>query len=1155
MSQGFEQFELLSLEGKGATSTVWLAKHRPTGERIAIKVLTLSKALEPKTFRRFRQEVQRTARLIHPGIIRLYDQGVLERDYSTPGEGLLEKGRPYFAMQWVPDGALDQHMNTLDWPRCRSILLSLLEALSVAHARGIIHRDLKPGNVLMGKNGPILSDFGIAFALDETDGKDGENVLGTPHYMSPEQAQRQSHKFSPSTDLYALGCMAFKMVCGYPPFPNTDWLEVLVSHVRSPFPEITPRFPIPSGVAEWIKKLTKKNPVNRFEFAADAAFALLACDHNTQLIEPETKVGSVCPPEETDDTIMAPPAFIPIDEAAWHERSPGDTFHPPIPTTWHPPHQAQPKQQLTGLGMNLFAFSKAPFTGRHGERDHLWNVLKNLDGHMRTTIIKSPRGRGKTALIRWFSQRAHELGAARVLHAEHQLPNTENCGIKGMLERSLGISGVAPSKQIKHLASRFGLQQEDPRIEGMLALLDAESTFSSIESSVALLSNYERFESMAQVLELLTRDRPLILALDDLQWGSETLAFILHLTARWSHLPVFAVAGFRTGELGNERQEHHIRMLLGTLIRQSNVESLHLEPLSDEFCSALVQSRLSLHRDSLNRLMSLTEGEPLYAEQLVRQWIEDRELQAGAEGYRLQAGAMIRMPRSLQDLFEKRLSQVIGQMGPGHLETVQIAATLGRRFAISEWANACRIAGFEAELDTLDRLVEAQLLEELDGSAFRFSQLLFREDLIRGLSQTDFWVLCNSACAEATMPLASQESERVATYLLAAKRDAEAVPLLARAATLQRTRGNYGRSMTLLARQARALRTVRKPRISEAWTALRAEWAAVNRVQGRSKKAERYASLASNTAEHYGFQEAFARAQLTLGFLKQNSEGPRAAIPFFTRGLDAASRVQDLELQVLMRQALTKVHQRVGDIKAAERHIKATLELLADGEYWADRDQRRTRFRAGSLLDLAKTLSTRGRPGEVLKVARRAEKTAKRSGSRFLMGVAANVQGMALKDLDRFEDAFSSLERAADIWEQIGNMDAHVARFNGALVLSQLSRFPEAIAQAEASIEAFQRSGHVALAKTARAQSFGCYLGHDKSVMRDTLLAEIEELEDGARLEPDTMRILLKAFDHPTGLPKAQGARLLDIVEAGARRTARKNLARKVVELRAEMSR
>ena len=71
--------------------------------------------------------------------------------------------------------------------------------------------------------------------------------------------------------------------------------------------------------------------------------------------------------------------------------------------------------------------------------------------------------------------------------------------------------------------------------------------------------------------------------------------------------------------------------------------------------------------------------------------------------------------------------------------------------------------------------------------------------------------------------------------------------------------------------------------------------------------------------------------------------------------------------------------------------------------------------------------------------------------------------------------------------------------------------------------------------------------------MRDTLLAEIEELEDGARLEPDTMRILLKAFDHPTGLPKAQGARLLDIVEAGARRTARKNLTQKVSELRAQM--
>src|SRR5262245_24170105 len=133
-------------------------------------------------------------------------------------------GSPFLAMELANVGSLREHATPVDYPSVRHLLLQLLDALAHAHARGVLHRDVKPGNVLifeddLGRRAVKLADFGLAHALGRCP-VDGElsATAGTPTYMAPEQHQGAWREFGPWTDLYALGCTAFRLVQGRPPF-------------------------------------------------------------------------------------------------------------------------------------------------------------------------------------------------------------------------------------------------------------------------------------------------------------------------------------------------------------------------------------------------------------------------------------------------------------------------------------------------------------------------------------------------------------------------------------------------------------------------------------------------------------------------------------------------------------------------------------------------------------------------------------------------------------------------------------------------------------------------------------------------------------------------------------------------------------------------
>ena len=266
--------------GRGGMAEVWSGVHAAQGVPVAVKVMTGERARNPVYRAAFRNEVQSVASLDHPGIVMVFEHGEIGPETDEASRGLLPAGSPYLAMELSEGGTLASlPVDDWTWNEARQVLRALLDALAHAHARGVVHRDLKPTNVLVfGGGGAVprlkLADFGLAQAFERQTNPDSTGfVCGTPSYMAPEQLRGEARDYGPWTDLYSLGCLAWALVTGQPPFA-----AVLIQLVRLQLeeepPPFAPLFPVPAGLEAWMRRLLAKDPGRRFLQAADAAWAL-----------------------------------------------------------------------------------------------------------------------------------------------------------------------------------------------------------------------------------------------------------------------------------------------------------------------------------------------------------------------------------------------------------------------------------------------------------------------------------------------------------------------------------------------------------------------------------------------------------------------------------------------------------------------------------------------------------------------------------------------------------------------------------------------------------------------------------------------------------------------------------------------------------------
>ncbi|CAM2007560.1 Non-specific serine/threonine protein kinase [Acanthopleuribacter pedis] len=311
--------------GEGAMGLVYEAFDTTLNRKVAVKILPLNQNKDGKAVKRFQREAQMAGALQHPNIIAVFDIGFFEEV-------------PYFTMALMEGGSLEERLEQgLDWVESCRIIRDLADAVDYANRKGVIHRDIKPANVMFdGQGTATLVDFGIARVVDQAKLTATQAMLGTPYYVSPEQATGGT--IGPPSDLYSLGSLFFQMLTGRPVFQADNSLQVIFKHIKETPPRPRSFRPeLPAALDDIVLKLLQKDPKKRYQSGGRLVRDLEAqfpeiFGHRDLTAEEHTKTWSGVDLEGSDletDPSVYQEAMRSIDEAAIPETA--DTGETPAP--------------------------------------------------------------------------------------------------------------------------------------------------------------------------------------------------------------------------------------------------------------------------------------------------------------------------------------------------------------------------------------------------------------------------------------------------------------------------------------------------------------------------------------------------------------------------------------------------------------------------------------------------------------------------------------------------------------------------------------------------------------------------------------------------------------------------------------------------------
>jgi formylglycine-generating enzyme required for sulfatase activity/tRNA A-37 threonylcarbamoyl transferase component Bud32 len=259
---GLGDYEVLEVLGRGGMGIVYQARHRELHRVVAIKMI-LGGAAGRGEISRFLREAEAVAQLEHPNIVQIHEIG-------------RHLGQPYFSLEYIGGGTLDQKLRETALPpdEAARLLVPVARAIHYAHGQGIVHRDLKPANILLTTDGlPKIGDFGLAKRVTDDSGLTQSGaILGTPSYMAPEQALGSGPGISPAVDVYGLGAVLYELITGRPPFKAAravDTLMQVVSEDPVPPRQLQPK--LPRDLETICLKCLQKAPANRYASALEVA--------------------------------------------------------------------------------------------------------------------------------------------------------------------------------------------------------------------------------------------------------------------------------------------------------------------------------------------------------------------------------------------------------------------------------------------------------------------------------------------------------------------------------------------------------------------------------------------------------------------------------------------------------------------------------------------------------------------------------------------------------------------------------------------------------------------------------------------------------------------------------------------------------------------
>ncbi len=763
-------FEVGEEIGRGGMGAVYRARHESDEVDVALKVLS---AIQPGMEHMFDLEVQAMARLNHSSIAMVVDAGRLEDAAAQSLSAPLNS--PWIAMEFIPGKELAELRGELSWPEIRDFALGVLDALAHSHSLGVIHRDIKPQNIIIertveGRVAPKLVDFGIALPIEELELEGGDisdkAVAGTPRYIAPEQVMADWAIQGPPTDLYSLACVIWELTTGRPPFKGGSAFVVMLLHLNQPPPAYEPNVAVPLGLEGWLRRLMEKKPMERYRRAADAAYAL-------------RQLGDVvvATDEEATEVDDDQPFAAASAQSGWNSAY----ERPPIPAS--PRKREGSSITLVGSGLGLVGLRTMPLVGRRAERAALWQALMDADRTEapQAVVLRGPAGVGKSRLAEWFSRHADEVGGAQVLRVMHSENGGAADGLAPALVRHLRCKGLTPEKSLEFverwLSDRMGVVPR-PLVDSLFAIVTAG--YGEVNSSAFFVEPSERHRIFSQLIDVFCRERPVVLWIDDAQWGREAVELAHHLMTAHRQYPVVIVL-----TLMDEVEETAAERRVVELGEMGQL--LTIGALAQEEQIALVRQMLGLSPSLARTVAERTGGNPLFATQLVRSWVNSNALVPSGDGLVLLSDAAT-VPDDVQVLLAddfERIIEALRPRAPDAAEIVELAAMLSNEVASAE------LAALGLDVLVVDDIMRALAFGgyvERTEDGWRFTTSLFRDSLERRARDGGRAVRHHRSCADM---LAARYSDhavgiaaRRARHLLGAHAFEEAIEPLLLAADL-----------------------------------------------------------------------------------------------------------------------------------------------------------------------------------------------------------------------------------------------------------------------------------------------------------------------------------------------------------------------------------
>lgn len=952
-------FHLVEAVGEGTMGRVYRGEHRVGGTEVAVKVMTSHLARREYFRRRFRREVEAMAQLNHPSIATVFDLGEVTAETAERSEGLLPEGSPWLAMEYVEGVSLAGRTGSWGWPRVRWILLELLDALGHSHATGVIHRDLKPSNILVRHDTQHgfrlkLVDFGVARIVDPDEEGVGaeveERIAGTPKYMAPEQILGRRRDQGPWTDLYALGCLAWRSVTGYPPFDEGETDAIFRAHLEEPLPELNSVFEVPEQFEDWLGTLLTKNPYERFQRAADAAHALLKMSSvsagiSAEFTSPADEASSVEVEADwssemaLEETAVAEAHGELGEESSVEmtpERAGSDEWdQAPVPGTWRRPDPPELSAQIRGAGLGLFGLRRIPLVGREVERDRLWDVLRRVIRTERAeaVLMGGQTGYGKSRLLEWLARKGHESGAVSVFRAPPGPQGGARHRLGSMLARHFRCVGMEPQALVERLERLY----EVLGITGATAHHDVLGVAELMASAAGLEtegtgatgfgSPEERNRALARLFEHLARRRPVLIAVEEAHRGGDVTSMVEFLVREVeAEFPLMAVM---TAPKPPGAEAKPLKALMGS----SRVHRLEIGPLSEDEQRTLVGQLLGLGPELAARVAERTEGNPMFAVQLVGDWVERGLLTVGPEGFAVRDDSELDVPDDIFGLWNRRVDQLLEALRLGRRARVraalETAAALGSSIRPDEWQSVAERIGLSDPDALVDRMVRTGLAER-DEEGWSFAHGMLRESLARAARESGRWSEHNALCVEVVEECRELTSVgapvRLAWHLVEAGREREALPWLLRAIRQALESGEYKRTAKLLERRTQLME---RAGLAEGARARVENWVVHGELLGAAgepRRAQKWARRAVEMAGREGWKDVLGDALRLRATARREDSEFREALEDCKRAVACFEETGNDEGIARTQYIRARIHQMMGQTEEAEAQFVASIE-------------------------------------------------------------------------------------------------------------------------------------------------------------------------------------------------------------------------------------